>query len=335
MRREALKALRERVAIHRSPQAIVRVTGEQAYDWVDAVSPRPLFVRDGQVLHTVFLTDRGTPFADVYIAVDDLDYLILAEGVDGPSLIAWLESYGADLDAELIDESTSHRVVSAHGPYAWELVARLLTPDVLGIPYLCFFDAPDWGLCLRAGKTGEFGYDFVVPADREQALCDRLLELASDMDPVEVTADELDHCALENGFFSVRHPGVLNLDPRALQLQWRIDPRRKAPGLEALAARPNTHRICWVTGARIAEPCDLGGDAEGRLLFSRWSPLQERAIGLALVERERAHPGLTLRGPDSEWFTHSSPLVTNRSLFIDTQRHSWASRATDVFPELP
>lgn len=330
---EAQTALRERVALHVADHvAVVRVRGEQAYDLLDAVSPRPLFVRDGQVLHTVFLTEQGTICADVYIAVDDLDYLLLVEGMSAAQVIAWLPEHD---DVELIDESAT-AVVSVHGPYAWELLARLVSPDVLGVPYLCFFDAPGWGICIRGGKTGEYGYDFLVARDRVPELVGRLRELAADMEPVEVTLDDLDLCAVENGFFSIRLPEHRALGPMELQLQWRIDPRREVPGMDAVRAARDGRvpRVCWVRSDRQLASGPLTGDADGRLLFTRPSPTLGGAVGLALIERDRAHPGLTLEHADGPVRTVSAPLLTNRSLFLDTQRHSWASRETDVFPPI-
>ncbi|MCP4805695.1 MAG: aminomethyl transferase family protein [Proteobacteria bacterium] len=331
------EALRQRATVRRADHvAVVRVRGDQAYDLLDAVSPRPLFVRDGQVLHTVFLSDAGHVLADVYIAVDDLDYLLLVEGLTAPQLVEWLEPHAADLDVELVDHTDSHGIVSVDGPYAWELVARLVSPDVLGVPYLCFFDAPGWGLCFRGGKTGEYGYDFLVERSRMDELAARLRELSADMDPGEPDLDALDRCALENGFYSVRLPEMRSLGPMELQLQWRIDPRRKAPGMDAVrAARADgVPRISWIVGDTLAEPGPVTGDADGRLLFTMWSTTLGRAIGLALLERDRAHPGLTLDAGGLTFTTCSAPLLTNRSLFIDTQRHSWASRDTDTFPPI-
>jgi len=50
--------------------ACVRVRGAGAHDLLDRVSPRELFVRSGQLLHTVLLDDAALPIADVYIGCD-------------------------------------------------------------------------------------------------------------------------------------------------------------------------------------------------------------------------------------------------------------------------
>lgn len=338
---ESIFALRYGVALTELRQiSLIRLRGEGAFDLLDAVSPRPLFLRDGQALHGLLLDPEAHPLVDLYIALDDLDYLLF---VEGPPIAEWLRAHhpaGAP-EVEIQEESDSFAVLSLNGPYAWELMSRLVSPDVLGMPYLSHFALNDWGgLCLRAGKTGEFGYDLVVPRPRMEALRRHLFELGADMALTEASLADLDLCALENGFFSVRTPGVQALTPLELQLQWRVDYRRHFPGAEALRAAKTTcsSRISWAIGDPDHPPpqpgaqLKRGGEVLGRVLQSQYSHLLQRPVAQLLLDRTRAHPGLELRCGDAAWRTVSSPLLNNRSLFIDTQRHSWASRELDRFP---
>ena len=62
----------------------------------------------------------------------------------------------------------SHELWGLNGPYAWELASALLGPAVLGMTYLSLLRGPAPGgddevICFRAGKTGEYGYDLLVP----------------------------------------------------------------------------------------------------------------------------------------------------------------------------
>ncbi|MCP5067184.1 MAG: hypothetical protein GY946_11515, partial [bacterium] len=74
--------------------------------------------------------------------------------------------------------------------------------------------------CFRAGKTGEYGYDLLVPHAQYDPLHDKLQDIgrAFDMQPVGLAA--LDQCALENWFFNIRREGQLGLTPLELQ-RWR------------------------------------------------------------------------------------------------------------------
>ena len=56
--------------------ATVRISGPGAYDAIDAVCPRDVYVQDGQALHTVFLDDAAHPVADVYVLADNEDFVV-------------------------------------------------------------------------------------------------------------------------------------------------------------------------------------------------------------------------------------------------------------------
>ncbi|MDP2314392.1 MAG: hypothetical protein Q8P41_15935 [Pseudomonadota bacterium] len=341
---DAIHALRTGVARSVRPTTVLRVTGGQAFDLLDAVSPRPLFLRDGQALHTLLLDDDAHPYADVYIACDDLDYLLFAEGPSPEALVAWLRArVPAGLDAELHDLSATHRLIGLDGPYSWELLGRLVGPDVVGVPYLTLFFWPELqGIGLRAGKSGEYGYDLLLPVASLPAFEAALAGPAAAFELAEASLDALDLCALENAFFSIRTPGVTELTPVELQLQWRVDRRRTFPGRAALerardAAPP---RVTWLRGPpgapipAVGTPVELDGERIGEVLVARRSLVLEGPVGQALLARPFAHPGLEVRVGGEPLRTVSAPVLHNRSLFMDAQRHAWASRATDVFPPL-
>ena len=116
-----------------------RIAGPQALDLLERVSPRDVFARTGQMLHTVLLDDAARPIADVYLCCDEDDHVVLADGPTGPALLEYLAGHAAGLDVELIDLGREHGFLTLDGPYAWELLAELATPDVIGLPYLGFF----------------------------------------------------------------------------------------------------------------------------------------------------------------------------------------------------
>ena len=141
----------------------LRVSGDDAYEALDAVCPADLVLRDGQMLHTLFLRDDGSPLCDVYVCRDDEEFWLLLEGQDGPSAAAHLRAAApAGLRFDVRELDASHRSLLVSGPYAWELMGELVGPGIVGLPYLSFFLEGDW-LCFRAGKTGEFGYHLLGP----------------------------------------------------------------------------------------------------------------------------------------------------------------------------
>lgn len=317
----------------------VRVAGAGAHALLDRVSPRPLFVRAGQMLHTVLLDDAAKPVADVYLCCDDDGYLVVAEGMSGAAPCAYLQAQRRDLAVDLVDLSASHGLLCLDGPYAWELIAELTSPDVIGLSYLSFFDEGRF-TCFRAGKTGEYGYDLMIDRARLPEIRGRVIELGASFGLRRVGLDALDACGLEAGFFNVRRHVRDGLTPVELQLQWWVSAGRAFPGAAALAEhrRAPRGRVALVASPRelaIDAPIELDGRTVGHVLDARWSPTREEGLALALLDRDISHAGLAgfaCGGTPAR--TISAPAVNNRSLYIDPQRHSWATREATKFPPL-
>jgi aminomethyltransferase len=321
----------------------VRIRGSGAHDLLDRVSPRELFVRPGQMLHTVLLDDAALPLADVYLACDEDTYLVIAEGMTGPALVDYLAPHARGLDAALEDTGTSHAFLCLGGPYAWEVVSELTSPDVIGLPYLGFFHDPRF-TCFRAGKTGEYGYDLWIERERLGAVRARIAEVGRGFDLAEISAEALAVAGLENWFWNPRRDVRPNLTPIELQLQWRVSYHRAFPGSAALAARRKDVRQRIVLAAAAGELVDdaaitWGERVVGSVLHAAWSPTREDWLAVALLDRPIAHAGLTglvahTPGGAVAVRTISAPAIINRSLYVDPQRHSYATRHTDAFPPL-
>ena len=138
----------------------------------------------------------------------------------------------------------------------------------------------------------------------------------------------------------VAHIGkTQHLGPVELQLQWRVDPRRTFAGVEAVrsAQQAGPRRITWFRGdARVPKPGSpvvLDGVEVGAVVHAARSPVAG-AVGFALLDRPVAHPGLRVTVDGDPFRTVTVPVLHNRSLFVDAQRHAWASRAVDRFPAL-
>jgi len=345
---EQLEAIRNGVAHTRMEHVFaVRVRGDDAFELLDAVCPRQLALHDGQALHTLLLHANGTIFADLYVLADDADYVLLVEGPTPTALREYLSEHGpAGNRAHLEELSQTHVVHEILGPYAWELLGELVGPELYGIAYLTAFGVPELGgMCLRAGKVGEYAYDLLVPRERQAELEARLREVGSAFSLREASLAALDLCALENAFYCIRDPGLAELTPVELQLQWRLSPRRAYPGAEAVEQRRSrgAPRVTWFTGRRgVPELPAAGamlcrdGMALGSVLHAKYSPLLDTSLGLALLEHRWAHAGIDrLEVEDSGGLvvrTTSPPVLHNRSVFVDLHRHGYRSREHDEFP---
>lgn len=318
--------------------AALRVSGDGAATLLDRVSPGSLFVRPGKMSHTLFLDEEARPIADVYVCCDEDDFLLLVEGLPASGVIDYLAPY-ADADARVEDLGATHAVLCLGGPYAWELLGELTTPDVIGLPYLGFFHHDEL-VCFRGGKTGEYGYDLLVPRGRVAEVRGRLVELGARYELAEISLEALERAGLENFFWNARRQTRPGLTPIELQLQWRVSYARTFPGAPALAARrrtATTRAVLLAADAAIADGATVtaAGRAIGTVLHADRSPTRGDWLAVAIVERALAHAGLDgLAAGAVAARTLSAPSLDNRSLYVEPQRHSFATRATDEFPPI-
>jgi aminomethyltransferase len=339
-----MTAVRNSVALSRDRHVrYLRVRGVGAYDALDRVFTRELYVRDGQLSMGLLLDEDGIVFADCLLGNDGDEFFLLVEGPGWEALRAYWDCHTAGVDdVELADLDATHAVVSIHGPYAWELLARLVGPEVVGLPFQTFFH-DDRFLCCRTGETGEFGYQLLVPWAAADAVWSELTALGAEFDAAEADLDVLDHCALENGFFNIRVEGRERLTPLELQLQWRTSRRKEYVGSEALwkrrqagVERRTTHLVGEAEMA-AGQAVFLGGNRIGRILNAGFSEVRGDWVALALIDLPYAIPGwtdLTIGPSGASARSVSPPVVRNRSLFVDPQVHTYEGRHEDDFPSL-
>jgi glycine cleavage system aminomethyltransferase T len=316
----------------------VRVGGRHALDALDRISPRDLFARPGQMVHTLLLDDSAHPVADLYIACDEDDYMLLAEGVSGAELCAHVRRHAVDLDITTEDLAATHAFLSLNGPYAWELLSAVASPDVIGLPYLGFFHEGRF-TCFRGGRTGEYGYDLMIPHAEVAAMRAAIVATGAQFDLREVDLEAIDLCSFENGFFNVRRDAQPGLTPIELQLQWRVSYHRTYPGSAAIVAQraTATRRSIMLTSR---EPIDrdaaveLAGERVGAIVHAAKSPVRDEWLVLVVVDRDLAHPGIAFTIGGVVARSTSSPAINNRSAYVDPQRHSYLTRERDTFPPL-
>jgi glycine cleavage system aminomethyltransferase T len=346
MRDAEIDAIRRGVAWSTEPAvAHLRITGEDAYALMDRVCPADLYVRDGQVRPSVLLDESGRVFADVYIGLQDDAYLLFAEGPSPAHLAGHLRAHapaGARFDIE--DLSEEQDVYSVHGPYAWELIGEVLGPDLIGLPYLYFYRANDV-FCLRAGKTGEYGYDLFVPKESSGELRARIEEHGKKLDAARVGLEALEQCSLENGFFNMRREGAHGLTPIELGIQWRVSYGKDYVGSKALKEQRSAgvlRRATSLLSKSHLEENDavwLEDRRIGKVIAAGASPTAASHVAVALLDRPYFHAGIDsfTAGPEGARVpvsTVSPPVLNNRSLYINPQRHAYATRGRDLFPSL-
>lgn len=312
---------------------ILKISGKDAYDVVEGICPADLYVGDGRILHTLFLREDAQPFADVYVCREGPDFLVIAEGPGEAALRRYIqESVEGSPDFELETISETHEALTVNGPFAWEVMAALVGPQVIGLPYLTFYRKGET-LVFRAGKTGEFGYLLLDPkadCSSREAQVNALLEK---FEASWVSQDALDQCGLENWFFNIRRDTTEGVTPLELQLQWRVSYRGTYVGSEALKQRRADgikQRITSLVSEQSiqkGDPVRFGEQVIGHITNAGYSHTRGDYAATALLDLAYAHAGVdryTAGGVPVR--TVAPPLIDNQSLHVDPFEHAFDRR---------
>ena len=328
-------AIRNSAALAEEPELrCLKLTGDQAFEALDAVCPCAVFLRDGQMKHTLLLDGNGLAFADIYICREGGSAYLLGYGPEAAEISDWIRGHGEGVtELSIADLSRSHANLAIDGPYAWELCAEVLGSDVLGLPYLGMRSIGEV-LVFRAGRCGEYGYHLVVPSHQRSAWLQKLQAAGAAFQMVCASEAARAQCVLENFFFDVNREGKYGLTPMELQLQWRLSPGKTGfPGAEAIGTLREsgwTRRLtCFVTPESVSADQEITchGKRVGRILAVGYSPLRGEHTGKALLDRPYWHPGLdAFRAGGCHLRTISTPAVKNLSLRVSPYRHSFHTR---------
>lgn len=326
----------------------LRIKGRGTAALLDAVLSRGVPLREARTAPALILRDDGSVLADVLIVGEAGGALLLAEGAPSATIAALLRGRAPARDVEVEDLGPSHALLAIEGPFAWELLGALLGPNTLAAPFHTSFRIEPWtALGIRAGKSGEYMYHVLLPREVEDRARGQIAELAPRFELATLGEEARSLAALEQGSFDVRHGEAASLTPLELQLQWRIDYSRDAPGIAAVRAlrdEGRAGRVTWCVAPGGSPPpvgtsVTLGERTIGRVIHAAESPTLNGVVGLVLLERAFAHPGLTLywrgsNGQQRALKTVTPPLLNNRSLFVSPVRHAFARREQIVFPPL-
>jgi glycine cleavage system aminomethyltransferase T len=343
---DQLRAIRHAAALTPADHvACLRVSGDDGFDALDWLCPIELHLRDGQMRHTLLLDEQGRIIADLYICRADESFYLLVEGMTAVEVTEHIQGQLAGNTRIVVDDlRQTHTLLSLGGPFAWELLAQAVDPEIIGLPYMTFFDMGTW-VCFRAGKTGEYGYDLLMPIDEAETTRARLIEVGQEFDLGTLGLEALDQCALENWFFNIRREGRSGASPIELQLQWRLSYTKDYVGSEAIRAlrqaRPGSRLTCLVADEPVAVGDRVAHDGRevGRIVNAGSSSARGDWVATALIEIGLAHPGLGFTvvsdtGTERSAHSVSPPVLNNRSIYINPQQHSYGTRRELDLPPL-
>jgi aminomethyltransferase len=307
-----------------------RVPEETGLDFLDGLlAGNVAKIRFGRVLHTFLTDDSGMLLADCYVANNDDEFIVLCESIADDNKIR--EIFTSDTSAGVEDITEKTVVIGVDGYKAWAVIKELFGADILGLPYMSIetyqFKDQDIRL-LRAGKTSEFGYLLIAPADLAETLFDTLNEQAKTQSGGVCSVSIHNDLRLEGRFFNIFAEGAKVKDPLALGLQWMIDfDKEQFTGHDAIMDRRNTGIENKIIGVKVDNGVALsvgsvvycGNRKVATVQAVCFSYVLDATLGLALFDKDVAFSGLQFTidssdGPSLQ--TISMPPIMPKSLSV-------------------
>lgn len=310
-----------------------RIPEESGIDFLDqVVAGNVAKLRFGRVLHTFIADGKGELVADCYVANNDEELIVLCESLVADTKLTELFNSHGGAEAGLEDLSSDRVLIGVDGFKAWTVAKELFGADVLGLPYLSIemyqFEGHDVQL-FRAGKTSEFGYLIMAPADIGAALLKRLQDCVAEQGGGPVGVDTHDKLRLEGRFFNIHAEGAAVRDPLVLGLQWMIDFEKDTfAGYDAIMERRSQglkRKIVGVAtdsgveGLRGGAGIYDGTENVAEVVAACHSYALDTEVGLAVFPFDLAYAGLQFNldsadGPAVK--TISMPPIMPKSLTV-------------------
>ncbi len=328
-------AIRNSVALEdETDMRCLLLRGREAFKLLDQVCPCNVFLQNGQMRHTILLDENAVPFADIYVCRHRDDAYLLGYWGESVDLVNWMKDFlSPNPECSVTDMNESNCFLTLNGPYAWELCAKAVGTEILGMPYLSVMPLRA-ATVFRAGITGEYGYHLMVPGDRKREWKELIQTTGKPFDLAFSDRTEREQCSLENFFFDLFREGQYRLTPPELQLQWRLSREKTGyPGFNAilnLREKGWDRRLtCFTTKlqVRINDEIFYKKEMIGQVISAGYSPLRSEFVGKALIRKPFWHAGLkcfTVNSQDLE--TISSPAIDNLSIHVNPNINSYFTR---------
>lgn len=323
---EEYRALREKAGLlDYSYLGRMEVSGEKALEFLQSVCPRDLeYLMPERSLSCLLLSGEARP-VDVITVYNREDGFLVETSPAGREEVYRLLSSACPEGAAVQDLNDQYGVLGLEGPYAWQVLSRVVDFEVSVLPYQGFLPASWEGeqlLVSRTGFTAEYGYKIYAAPEVAVKLWSLLKEEAL---PVG-------YHALEVAMLEVRQPMIhreLGDDGTVIRcgFNWLVDLKKEVfLGREALLSQkeagPDYLTIGFGAGKSLALaagcPVAAAGTEIGQVVTFLYSPGLDQILGLARLQHEWVASGLELQVQDGfgQWHparTLSAPYITPKS----------------------
>ena len=311
--REAVAARTSVAVFDGSPLGKIEVYGPGAAEFLNRVYINNVTsLKTGRARYGLMLNENGIIIDDgIFARLADEHYLVHTTSAGASRIHAWMEALlqgdWPDLDVLLTPVTSQWANIAVSGPRSRELMERLEPGIDLsgnGLPHMAIATGTLDGIpvrVLRASYTGELCYELNVPADRGEALWNRLLQLGEDLQPVPIGIETLTVLRTEKGYLHVGSdtdgnttPGDVGwghvadskqgefLGKRSLSRPHNVSNGR----FEFVGLTPVGEGGVLAAGAHVIDVKHSGAPAptQGYVTSACYSPNLQRYVGLGLVQ---------------------------------------------------
>ena len=213
-----------------------------------------LKLRYGKAMQTFLADANGDIAADITLANIDDKIFLFAETIDD-SAFECLCPTSQNLD-------TTHTLLSIDGPEAWKIAKKIFGADIYNLSFMTVekysYENSD-AIVMRAGKTGEFGYQILVPNTVAEKLFDEIHNAIKEFNGRLAGVDTLLSARAKGNFFNIFGEGKKVKNPFELGLQWQIDFDKEIfDGSEKILQNRQKQQANKLIAIQCQEPVEVG-----------------------------------------------------------------------------
>ena len=255
-------------------------------------------MKNYKLKYNLMLKEDGTIIDDMIVYKLPGKFIVVPNAGNDIIIASWINKHTGEDIAEIVTEK--YAMIAVQGPKAEDILQRVVDYDLSTIK---FFRAAECKLAgvdvivSRSGYTGEDGFEIIMPSEKAVHIWDTIMEAGGDaIRPCGLGAR--DSLRLEMGFALASNEFAGGRTPLEARLEFVIDWDHEFIGRDALMEKKESIRelLMGIVLESRAPPRHgfevyKGERLIGRVSSGGYSPVLQRGIALAYIEKEEAIEG--------------------------------------------
>ncbi len=258
------RATRERVTVFdQTSFAKFQMRGRDAAQALSWICANDVAQPAGRLVYTQMLNQKGGIECDLTVArlADDCFYLVTGTGFATHDFDWITRQIAPGLDAQLVDVTSAHAVLSLMGPEARQVLEKLTRDDIsnAGFPFGHARGLSVAGaqvLALRVSYVGELGWEMHIPVEFAATVYTALMQAGATFGIVNAGYRALETLRLEKGYRAWGAEIGPDHTPFEAGLGWAVKLNTEIPflGRDALRMQRKSPLKKWLCGFTVDDP---------------------------------------------------------------------------------